>query len=229
MAIKRKYTGAKYGKSKRFRRMRFLRKLWSRPVPPRKAIVNINRNPISYTREIPLNNLNIPIGSNWIGFSNYFTIANLPNLTEFTGLFDQYRIRTVIMKFRLVNPPEGAAVTAPSQFYPDIYVTVDHDDNVTPTSVDSVLQYGKCKRGVLRPNQWFTYKCHPTPALQLYRTATTTAYAPAKSTMWLDLAQTDCPFYGIKGIISNEASGVVNATLAIECHIVMYVQFKNSR
>lgn len=192
-------------------------------------IPSINRSPISYTREIPLNNLTIPIGDNKCFFASSFGVSAIPQIAEFTALFDQYRIRGVIAKFRLVQPPEATNTAATSQFYPDIYVTVDHDDAATPTTVDQILQYGKCKRGILRPNRYFTYRFFPTAALQLYRSATTTAYAPAKNSMWMDLAQTDMPYYGLKGCVSNEAAGVATAAIAIEYHIVMRVQFKNSR
>lgn len=196
---------------------------------PRKMFTNINKVPISYTREVPYNNLVLASGNNKIFFSYAFSLDGLPNYTEFTPLFDVYRIMTVIAKFRLVQPPEAQNTPATSQFYPDIYATVDHDDSVAPTDVETLLQYGKCKRGILRPNQWFKYKFHPTPAIQLYRTATTTAYAPAKNTMWLDLAATNTPYYALKGCISNEAAGLTTAGLAVEVHMIYYVQFKNSR
>lgn len=222
---KRKFSSRRRSVGRKRRRTRFKGKR----VPPKRAILAINKHPLSYIREIPANNLTIPLGDNKLYFANSFAIGALPNIAEFTPLFDQYRIRYIIAKFRLVAPPEANAVTAQSQFYPDIYVTVDHDDAVTPTAVDQVLQYGKCKRGILRPNRWFKYKFYPTAALQLYRSATTTAYAPAKNSMWMDLANTDMPYYGLKGVISNEASGVTVAPIAIEYHLVYCAQFRNCR
>lgn len=196
---------------------------------PRKMFTNINKVPIAYTREVPYNNLVLASGNNKIFFGYAFNLENLPNYSEFTSLFDVYRIKGITAKFRLVQPPEAQNTPATSQFYPDIYVTVDHDDANAPTAVDDVLQYGKCKRGILRPNQWFTYRCHPTPAIQLYRSGTTTAYAPAKNSMWLDLAYTNTPYYAIKGCVSNESAGLTTANLNVEVHMIMYVQFKNSR
>lgn len=197
-------------------------------VPMRK-IVSINKGAISYTCEIPLNNYLIPLGDNKVFFAQSYAISAIPNYAEFTALFDQYRIRRVIVKFRLIQPPEASNTPATSQFYPDIGVTVDHDDATTPTSVDQILQYGKCKRGILRPNRWFTYRFYPTAALQLYRSVTTTAYAPARNSMWMDLAQVDMPYYALKGFVSNEAAGVTTAPIGIEVRLVMTAQFKNSR
>lgn len=194
-----------------------------------RKILSINRNPISYTREIPLNNVTIPTGQNWVTFGAAFNIAQLPNILDFTSLFDVYRIRCIVAKFRLVQPPEASNTPATSQFYPDIYMAVDHDDAAQPTNPEVVLQYGKCKRAVLKPNRWVKYRFYPTTSVQLYRSATTTGYAPMKNGTWLDLAQTDTPYYGLKVAISNEAAGVTTAPLNIEWHLTMVAQFKSSR
>lgn len=206
------------------------RRISRRRVGIRKMIPNINRTPIRYTREIIFPNLLIIPTTVNVFNSYYFTISQLNNYTEFTPLFDQYRIRTVIMKFRLIAPPEANNTPVNQQYYPDIACTVDHDDNNTVTSMETLWQYGKCKRGILRPNSWFTYRCHPTAAIQLYRTTTTTAYAPAKSTMWMDLAQTDMPYYGVKvGIDASSIGSNQTFNLQIEVHAIMVADFKSSR
>lgn len=229
MPVKRKFT-PKYGKSKAFRRKRFFSRMWRTRVTPRKMIANINRTPIRYSREFSFPNLVLSAGTQRVFNSYYFTISQLPNYAEFTPLFDQYRIRTVILKVRLVSPPEANNTPILQQYYPDIACTVDHDDNNTVTDMETLWQYGKCKRGILKPNLWFTYKCHPTAALQLYRTATTTAYAPAKSTMWMDLAQTDMPYYGIKvGVDATSIGSAQSFNMQIEVHCVMVCEFKNAR
>lgn len=203
--------------------------LGRRRFAPKKRIASINRSPISYTREVPLANLQISTGQNKVFFAYQFQLDQLPNISDFQGLFDQFRIRCIIIKFRLVQPPEAGNTPATSQFYPDIYVTVDHDDSTVPTLVEDVLQYGKCKRGILKPNYWFKYRLFPTTAQQLYRTGTTTAYAPLRNKQWIDLAYPNTPYYALKGVVSNEAAGVTTAPLAIEVHQIMTVQFKGSR
>lgn len=226
-SYKRKWTSR--GKPRSYtKRPRYSRRR-PRKVGFKRYIPSINKTPISYTREIPNNNLQITTGSNWMSWATTFSAGTLPNITEFSNLFDVYRIRRVTIKLRLVQPPEATNTPATSQFYPDVYVTVDHDDATIPPSVDSVLQYGKCKRGVLRPNRWFTYSFYPTTSIQLYRGPTTTGYAPMKNGAWLDLAYTDVPYYGLKGVISNEAAGVTTAALAVEYHTVYTIQFKNNR
>lgn len=223
MAFKRKRGG------RRMLRRRPRKAFRPRRARPAKGPVSINKHAISYTREVPLNNLVITTGNNKVFFGYSFGLDQLPNYQEFSALFDQFRIRRVMMKFRLVQPPEASNTPATSQFFPDIYTTVDHDDASVPGDIDTVLSYGKCKRGILKPNYWFRYACYPTCAMQLYRTGTTTAYAPMKNGAWIDLGYPNTPYYAVKGAISNEAAGVTSAPLNIEVHLVMTVQFKNTR
>ena len=127
----------------------------------------------------------------------------------------------------MVAPPEASTTDLRQQYYPDIGVTVDHDDNNLPTSLDYIQQYGKCKTGVLRPNQWFKYKCHPTTNIQLYRSATT-GYAIGKNTLWLDVNQLDIPYYGVKSYIDAGAMGNQTVTYNFEGKAYVVWEFKNS-
>lgn len=219
-----------YGRRARRVKPRVGRRMFrSRRIVPRKA-VNINRTPVRYSKETSVGNITIPSGTNSTTIAYFFTLAAwLSNYTEFTPLFDQYRLRRVIMKFRLVPPSEANNTPTTLQFYPDIAVTVDHDDANTPTTIDEIKQYGKCKTGVLQPNTWFTYRCYPTASMQLYRTATTTGYAPLKNNQWLDLGYTDIPYYGIKVGVDYSSLGTLAANAAVEVRVHMTWEFKSAR
>lgn len=193
-------------------------------------IANICRTPIRYSREVVLANIEHFSTISNVFVAQTFTLANhLTNYTEFTAMFDQYRLRSVVYKVRMMRPPEAASTGANSQYYPDIYVTVDHDDSTVPTSVNEIQQYGKCKSGILKPNYWFKYKCYPTAAMQLYRTATSTAYAPLKNNTWIDCSYTDVPFYGIKVGIDCTSFGAPTSNQYYEVRCYMTWEFKNSR
>ena len=86
-----------------------------------------------------MGNVNIPLGSNAVYNAWFFTIgAHLPGYNRFTSLFDQYRLKTVVLKVRMLQPPEASSTTGTQQYYPDIYMTVDHDDSNVPTATDDV-------------------------------------------------------------------------------------------
>lgn len=192
---------------------------------------NMNRAVIKYAREIPVStNLTIPSGSVFSTYGYYFTIDGwLPNYTEFTPLFDQYRLRSVIFKMRLVSPPEANNTPVTLQYYPDVIIAVDHDDATAPTTVDELRQFGKAKCGILKPNSWFKYKCYPTTSMQMYATATTSGYAPARNKQWIDLAYTNVRYYGLKIALDCTSLGSLANQLVVEARAYMIWEFKNSR
>ena len=189
MAYKRKRSTPKRGK-RTFRRRRMYRR--------KRGIPSLNRTPVSFTNEREAGYLSVSSGTNTVYGSFTITLASyLTNYTEFTSLFDSYRLKYAVFKFRLVLPPEATNTNAYQQFYPDISATVDHDDSTLPTSMIEIQQFGKCKNGILWPNKYFTYKCYPTCLSTIYRGATS-AYADVSNKTWCDAAYTDIPFYGLK-------------------------------
>lgn len=217
-----------YGKNKRRLRPRRTRLVSRKRM--RRSPVSINRNPVRYSKEVSVGNITVASGTNSITTAYFFTLAGwLTNSSEFTNLFDQYRLRCVIMKFRLIPPPEANNTPTTLQFYPDIVATVDHDDANVPTDLDTIRQYGKCKSGILKPNSWFTYRCFPTTSMQMYRTATTTGYAPVKNSQWIDLAYTDIPYYSVKVGIDYTSLGTLAANAGVEVRAYLTWEFKNAR
>lgn len=220
-----------YGRRARRVKPRAGRRMFrSRRIAPKKAL-NINRAVVRYGREVPIStNLTIPIGANFNGYAYAFTLDGwLPNYTEFTNLFDQYRLRSVLFKMRLVSPPEANNTPITLQYYPDVIITVDHDDATAPSTVDEVRQYGKAKTGILKPNTWFTYKCYPTASMQMYTTPTTTGYASVKNSQFLDLAYTNIRYYGVKIALDASSLGTLANALVVEARAYLVWEFKSSR
>lgn len=200
----------------------------STAIAPRKAL-SINKNPVSYHREMSYGVYSIAPAGNTLLNSYTFTLQQLvPNYTEFTTLFDQYRLRCLVFKIRMVRSPDASSTTANGQYYPDIYCAVDHDDATIPANVDAVMQYGKVKSGILKPNVWFKYKCYPTPSTTVYR-GVTAAYMPVKINQWIDLAYTDVQFYGIKLAVDATSIGNQTDSMLFEVRIWSKWEFKNSR
>lgn len=220
--------GLKRKRTTRRRQVNTMRR-YMRRRPRINRSVNIGRNPIKYSKEQAVGTMAILSGQT----ANYWayapTLDSLTNYAELTQLFDQYRLKTCVFKFRLIYPPEANNTPASIQYYPDIAVTVDHDDATAPSNYDTLLQYGKCKQGILKPNTWFKYKCHPTAAMMLYRTSTTTAYGPASKKQWFDCNNIDIPFYGVKAGVTFNAIGTLGANAYVEIRMWSLWEFKNSR
>lgn len=141
-----------------------------------------------------------------------FTVSTLSDIAAFQSLYDQYKITKIVMRFRAVSNMDAnyaagsASIGNAANVYPDIVCTVDHDDITTPTSVDQLLQYAKSKSGVLKPNTWWYYSFHPTPNMPIYKDGVTWAYGVAPRRLWLDVANSDIPHYGLKWIVDTRVA-----------------------
>jgi len=131
-----------------------------------------------------------------------FGLSDLPDYTEFTSLFDDYRICAVEVSF--VPKFNMLSVTTTSSVITPILVTVlDYDDNNTPSGISDLMEYDSvvvtnfdksCKR-IVCP-RWTT---------AAYSGTSTWSYASNRG--WVDAAYPDVYHYGIKYAIKPGASG----------------------
>lgn len=157
--------------------------------------VNVRKDVHYFTRSfaqsvISGNVVNAP----WVGAYS-FSLSQLPGLTDFTTLFDRYKITHVQLKFYLKQDPSAQA--AASAIYPKLYSVKDYDDATSPANVDELRQHSKCRIAVLHPNRPVTLNVKPAVLAQAYRGVSTVTYSPQWKT-WIDMAQTDVPHYGLK-------------------------------
>lgn len=124
-----------------------------------------------------------------------FTLADLPNYTEFTSLFDKYRISGIRAQFIprtnvLAQNDLGATLTA----QPTILTVVDYDDASAAEDYDALMQYENCRvHNQFRP---FTVYFKPQIAIATYSGAFT-SYGSSRN-MWLDAASTGVEYYALK-------------------------------
>lgn len=165
-------------------------------------------------------------------FSLKFTIADLPNYTEFSSLFDSYMITGVLLQVKMIHNPNSVTglndntVNTANNWYPTVWYVSDHDDSDTIT-LPQIKEFEKVRHKVLQPNRELNVMLRPTTLTQIYRTAATTSYANNYKRTWLDMAQTDTPHYGIKMVFDFEGltptasySFKINAKFYIKCKSV---------
>ncbi len=148
-----------------------------------------------------------------------FALSDLPGYTDFTGLFDQYRILEIMLEFIPVTVPFGASTS--STAYPSIHSIIDLDDANLPASVDELRQYGSHQ---VVPNQkYFRRVFTPRWPIAAYSGAFT-SYAQNDVRQWLDVASPGVIHYGVKTAVSpvTTASGSfvlynVEATYVFQC------------
>lgn len=212
MAYKRKYSPGKVG-FRAYRAPGMKRSAWSkmkrRRVGGGRKRKQFSLNTHRFSRFGAAQTLEMTGTEQPLSFE--FLLNSLYSYSEFTTLFDKYRLDKAVVYIQMINNPNAALVTNvtsganinaatsyvnSSNFYPKMWYITDHDDSAT-TTIAAIKERVGVKCCVMKPNVVKRITVKPACAVQLYRTATTTGYGP-KYGQFIDMAQTDVPHYGLK-------------------------------
>jgi hypothetical protein len=147
------------------------------------------------------------------GNGRNFQISYLPNFGEFTSLFNEYRIRKIVLTYEL---PTSILSTA----YPRISFCFDPNDASAPLSENDVLQFPHSE--VFQFNQYkTTFKTTFVPhvALASYQGAFS-GYTTGSNDLWLNCDNSTIQYYGSKEWIAN-----YNSTSTPGTNLVLYADF----
>lgn len=141
-----------------------------------------------------------------------FRLSDLPNVAEYSSLFDQYKINSI--KFKIMPKTDNVANAANSSTisgFGQIVTVIDHDDVIAPTTREEMLQYGTAK--VTSPSRQVNRSLRPTMLTSVFRVGLTAAYSviPCK---FLDMSYTDVPTYGVKVWIDGPVVNPLAPTLS---------------
>ena len=120
----------------------------------------------------------------------------MPNYTELTALYDQYRIDWVECEFYFSQ--NYSTVNVPERALPIVYLAKDYDDSASAT-VQALQQYDSCQAwqtGHQQPHGKHVIRVKPNVDIALYQ-GVTTGYARGKP-MFIDTSSPSVPHYGIK-------------------------------
>ena len=134
----------------------------ARLAAPRRmlGITRSNLVSIKRTRRVA----DFTVGMSWNSQAYVFTLASLQNYTEFTNLFEQYRINAIKLTFipqvNGCDAEQQASNAAGGVAYnsnPIVYTIIDKDGSATTSTEDAMLQYGNARiiRGAYKP--WTIY------------------------------------------------------------------------
>lgn len=151
-------------------------------------------------------------------------LSDLPNYTEFTALFDQYRIKGV--SFKLIPRYNVVPQTSGNPLLPTQVMSVLDYDGTGPNTLTAIRQYQTLRT----TRNTSIHKRYFKPAIlqMVYESSTTTAYGP-KWNQWIDCNNDTVPHYGLYGICPQIASGVSDAEYFYDLEAVYYIQCKTVR
>lgn len=217
MAYNRKRT------SRRTRRKTYRRRRTARRVAYKTNLVSI-------TRMVKFSD--IAISGTWSCPGYYFTLSQLPSYTEFTNLFEQYRINAVKLTFQpyynsmdtegqIANAAAGIAYNN----IPRLYTLVDKDGAITATTENGMLEYASA-RFIRNPMKSFSvYVKSPCVQIGTANSLSIVGGAP-KGKVWLDCDNYNIQHWGCAvGGLMPAPSSAFN-TIGYSVVAKFYMQFR---
>lgn len=143
------------------------------------------------------------------------TLADVPGYTDFTNLFDQFRISGISVRIipRFTQALQSSGAPLPPG---ELFTCMDYDGN-GPTTLSAIQQYqnNKMTRGHIVHKRFYK----PSVLMAAYQSAIATSYIP-KWNQFIDTADAATPYYGLYGIVANNGAVVdydLQATYYIQC------------
>lgn len=151
-------------------------------------------------------------------YAHTFRLNLVKAYSEFTSLYDRYRITCVQLQITLITNPD-ATLTATSDpasavpwnttnWYPKFWYCRDYDDQ-GPITITEMRERSGVKNFVLRPNKEYKINVRPAILNQTYRTEFSAGYSPHWK-QWIDMAQPDVPHYGLKWCLDTQGLDPLN-------------------
>lgn len=161
-----------------------------------------------------ITNATFPI-VNYGSFGAAFRLSDLPDYTEYTNMFEQYRVNKVTLKITPMATEVsagGAVSSTATQSAVIFHYCLDYDDAARPTAsaagVDALRQRsGYRMRNVYAGNgKPIIISFSPKLLEEAYQSGVGTAYQPKKSS-WIDEGYPNVLHYGVKCITESVSGG----------------------
>lgn len=160
------------------------------------------------------------------GYGQFFTfqLTDLPNYTEFSALFDQFRINAVVIKFVPTWTSNDINPQSTALYMPNFHSALDFDGpSSAPTSETDLLQYQSYK--MTRGHHVHQRKIIPCVNVTAYESALNTAYMP-KRKQFLDMVDVATQHFGMKIWID---APNLTSNLAYKTYVTYYFTTRSVR
>jgi hypothetical protein len=144
-------------------------------------------------------------------FSCAFELVDLAQVATFAALFDQYRIEKVRVHFKArSNAISVFNIASPNSGVPSGFIVVDRDDSAAPASMAALQEYDTAVE--FEGSESVEVTLVPSITRALFASGAFSGYETADSgSVWIDMANTGVPTYGIKGGISSLTATTTSA------------------
>lgn len=151
-----------------------------------------------------------------VPFAFEFSLADLTQYAELTGICDRYKITSVRVKCQYnASSTEGIVAGGIPNTVPILHYVTDVDD-ATPSTSGQVDAKMGVKIKALNNGRFVNMSCRPRPSLVVNdNSQTANGYAIPSKPQWINAGYPLVPHYGIKGYIENLC--LQPTTLATSC------------
>lgn len=228
------------------------RKTYSRRLPlrqrrrrgrrPRRHPIRMRRGlglgkVFNFKRTVDLTDLSLNLNTSFSPFGYTFTLDNLPNVSEFTNLFNEIRLMGVAMTFYPAFDISGLSTTTAAASFmtlPEIYTVFDPCDGSAPNSIAVLNQYGNLKRRYFkRPVKRFIKPTRLQPiSISSDETATTVTKVPISRKIWMRAAIANSitvQHFGLRGAVVNSNVTTISKPYNVRVTATYYFQCRQLR
>lgn len=196
MAWRKKYYKSKY-------RRRYYRRRSKRTYRRRNRRLYRKRSNVHhFRRSAAVAVISTPTTDPEFNGASTFRLTDVFGNTEFTSLFEYYRLNCVVLRFipdfNLFTQSTGGSSLG--QAVPQLHVAWDYS-NGTNADVTELVQYESYK--TMRFNRTYTFKVYPRTSTEIYQSAASTSYGLGRKNMWLHADNPSIPHYGFKFAVDN--------------------------
>lgn len=154
---------------------------------------------------------------------------SLPNVTEFSSLFDSFRITKVTVRIDFPMSVSNSALLSPSFLIPQLMYAPDYNDAGSALKAD-LLQYPQVDVHNFNKNgcsPWMV-EISPRALSEVSSGIISTAYAALPNSTWLRTNTFDIQHYGIKLFFDNFGN-TSNLNMPFEITIWYHMEFTNPK
>lgn len=186
-------------------------------------------NLVSITRRVVFPEFTLP-NNTWYTTSYAFSLAQLPSYTDFTNLFEQYRINAVKLQFMPTfdsadlnfNPAGTGSVWTR---IPRMYTIIDRDGNPQLSTENAMIQYGNVRQITSPLKPFSVYIKAPCVQVATANNVTLVGGAP-KGKQWIDCDNYNIGHWGCA--LGGIAGGTTSGQIIYQVVATFYMQFKNA-
>lgn len=156
----------------------------------------------------------------------YFRLNQLPDYTELTALYDQYKVDKLV--FHFISSITDLNIANSIQDVGTLLTAVDFDGGATGLTQTQFLSYESCQMTPHTKNKVLTIR--PKAEMALVDASGTTVSGAISSTdnTWYDCSNTNVQFNGVRWATTAE-SGSTGYHIYYTCWVEAFVTFKNTR